>query len=231
MKRNTDVRIIDFHSHILPGADHGSDSIDTSLAQLRLMADAGTDIAVATAHFYPQKDTVEAFLERRERAAALLAGAKNGDIKVALGAEVYAVAGLEKLEGLERLTVKGTNTLLLEMPMTFWNTNVIDTVLELDNRFDLILAHIDRYPSNGVSTLLDMGVRAQVNAANSMRKPNKQRLADWLAEGAVWAIGSDMHEADKKAAKAFEKIQKKLKYDIDEIFRRTEKLIEGAELI
>ncbi len=231
MKKDCDVRTIDFHSHILPCADHGSNSIDTSVAQLALMKKAGIDIAVATSHFYPQGDTVEAFLERREKAAQQLSSVKSNDVKIALGAEVYCVAGLEKLEGLEKLTIKGTNTLLLEMPTTFWNTNIIQTALELDNRFDLILAHIDRYPSSGLEKLLDIGVRAQVNAGNIMRKPNKQRLGKWLADGSVWALGSDIHNADKKAAKNFKKAQKFLKYDIEEIFMRTEELIKGAELI
>ncbi len=231
MKKNSDFKIIDFHSHILPRADHGSDGIDTSLAQLALMKKAGVDIAIATSHFYPHEDTVEAFLERRAAAAKELRRVKTDDVKVALGAEVYCVAGLEDLEGLEKLTVKGTNTMLLEMPMSFWNTNIIETVLELDSRFDLVLAHIDRYPSSGLSKLLDMGVRAQVNAGNIMRKHNKQRLEGWLSDGVIWALGSDIHNADKKAVKDFTKAQKFMKYDIEEIFACTEKLIKGAELI
>lgn len=231
MKKNSDVKIIDFHSHILPGADHGSDSIETSLAQLALMKKAGVDIVVATSHFYPHEDTVEAFLERRERAAKELRRVKSDDVKIALGAEVYCVAGIEELEGLEKLTIKGTNTLLLEMPTNYWNTNIIDTVLELDNRFDLVLAHIDRYPSNGLSKLLDMGVKAQINAGNVMSSANKKRLKGWLEEGVIWALGSDMHNADKKAAKEFIKAQKFMKYHIEEIFVCTEELIKGAELI
>lgn len=230
MKKDT-VKIIDFHSHILPGADHGSDGIDTSLAQLALMAKAGVDIAVSTTHFYPQEDTVEAFLERRSKAVEELRRAKSDKVKVALGAEVYSVAGLETLKGLEKLTVKGTNTLLLEMPIGFWSMNIIDTVLALDNRFDLVLAHIDRYPTKDVNNLLNMGIKAQVNASNIIRKQNRQRIASWLEEGAVWALGSDIHEADASAVKAFKKAQRLMKYDIEEIFCRTEELINGAELI
>ena len=37
---------VDFHSHILPGADHGSQNIRTSLAQLRHAAAAGVDTIV-----------------------------------------------------------------------------------------------------------------------------------------------------------------------------------------
>ena len=36
--------IIDFHAHILPGADHGSRHTVTSLAQLELIRQGGTAI-------------------------------------------------------------------------------------------------------------------------------------------------------------------------------------------
>ena len=203
MKKKPNVKVIDFHSHILPGADHGSDGTETSLAQLSLLRKAGVDIVVATSHFYPQNDTVEAFLKKREKAAEELARHKSDKIKIALGAEVYCVAGLENSEGLEKLTIKGTNTLLLEMPMAFWNTNIINTALALNERFDLVLAHIDRYPSSDLAKLLDMGVMAQVNAANILKGHNRKRLEEWLEEGLVVALGSDIHGEDKKAFKSF----------------------------
>ena len=231
MKKQTNIKTIDFHSHILPAADHGSDGIDTSLSQLGLLEAAGVDIVVATSHFYPQNETVDAFIERRERAARELAAHKSDKIKIALGAEVYCMAGLENMEGLEKLTIKGTNTLLLEMPMSFWNTNVITTVFALNERFDIVLAHIDRYPSNELEKLLYLGIPVQVNAANILRRHNKKRLSVWLGEGIVSAVGSDLHGADKKAVKSFLKAQKLLKYDIEEIFQKTEALIKNAELI
>lgn len=231
MEKSTDFRVIDFHSHILPLVDHGSDSLETSLSQLALMKKVGTDIAVATPHFYPHENTVDEFLARREKGVEELAAAKDDGIKLAVGAEVYCVAELEKLEGLEKLTIKGTNTLLLEMPLFFWNNNLFNTVAQLDDRFDLVLAHIDRYPSSGVERLLDMGIRAQINAENVLRKANRPRLEEWRDSGVIWAIGSDLHGADKITLQEFSKLQKVLKYDIEDIFARTEELIKGAELI
>ena len=45
------IRITDFHSHVLPGADHGSDSVETSERQLELVDGAGIDRVVAAPHF------------------------------------------------------------------------------------------------------------------------------------------------------------------------------------
>ena len=50
-------KIIDFHAHILPGADHGSRDVKTTKAQLEMLAGAGVKAVVATPHFYPQKDS------------------------------------------------------------------------------------------------------------------------------------------------------------------------------
>ena len=59
------IDLVDFHSHILPGADHGSDSIDTTLFQLNSAMACGIDRIIATPHFYPNIHTVEDFLTRR----------------------------------------------------------------------------------------------------------------------------------------------------------------------
>ena len=61
------IRITDFHSHVLPGADHGSDSVETSERQLELLNGAGIDRVVATPHFYPSDVTVGEFLDLREQ--------------------------------------------------------------------------------------------------------------------------------------------------------------------
>ncbi len=223
--------IIDFHSHILPGVDHGSADLEMSLAQLRLMEKAGMDIVVATSHFYPHQEELSAFLQRRNKAAEELGAANDTSVKIALGAEVYCVAGLEETEGLESLTVKGTNTMLLEMPMAYWNSNIIETVLKLNERFDIVLAHIDRYPSHDLLKLLDYGLIAQINTAHSLKGKNKKRVYEWLSEDLVWALGSDIHTADKNAVKAFKKVVRKLGGEADIIFSHTEKLIENAEFI
>ena len=111
----------DFHSHILPGADHGSDSVETSRGQLDLIGKYGVKRVVATPHFYPQQDNVDTFLDRRRKCAAALAEVmREGDPAVMLGAEVLICEGIDRMSGLDKLTVAGTNCILLEMPMTRW---------------------------------------------------------------------------------------------------------------
>ena len=48
---------IDFHAHILPGVDHGSNSVEISDFQLKLAAESMIDTVIATSHFYPHKES------------------------------------------------------------------------------------------------------------------------------------------------------------------------------
>ena len=63
--------MIDFHCHILSKMDDGSDSINTSLAMLREEHTQGVNRVVLTPHFYCEEESIEAFLQRRKKAAQL----------------------------------------------------------------------------------------------------------------------------------------------------------------
>ena len=84
--------IIDFHSHVLPGIDDGSRSVEESIAMLQAEAAQGIRHVVATPHFYPHHDSPEHFLEkRREAEEALRREMKHhpGLPELSIGAEVY----------------------------------------------------------------------------------------------------------------------------------------------
>ena len=80
---------LDYHAHILPGCDHGSDGLATSLKQVEMAASAGVKTICATPHFYPHKESVESFLRRRKKTAGLLLRElpENAPL-IQLGAEV-----------------------------------------------------------------------------------------------------------------------------------------------
>ena len=135
---------LDFHAHILPGCDHGSDCLDTSLKQLEMAVSAGVKTICATPHFYPHKKSLESFLKRRDESAkALIERLPENAPQILLGAEVLICDGLEHLEGLPRLCREGTNELLLEMPFYDWPESIWDTLYMLCDRSDIqiVLAH------------------------------------------------------------------------------------------
>ena len=83
--------IVDFHSHILPGIDDGSESLQESIAMLRTEAAQGIGHVVATPHFYPRYETPEDFLHKRDQAEAVLLSAmkrEKGLPQLSVGAEV-----------------------------------------------------------------------------------------------------------------------------------------------
>lgn len=188
---------IDFHAHILPGADHGSDGIETSLRQVAMAADAGVDLVVATPHFYPDQDTVDRFLRRREACYEKLRRAMGSSTRpqILLGAEVTICPGLERMGGLSQLCVEGTKVMLLEMPMGPWRSDLLETIGQIQNALKLtvVLAHVDRYNRQPVDQLLRLGVRCQLNAEGTLPMFGRSRYREIMASGSCVALGSDIH--------------------------------------
>ena len=196
-KFSTNYDLIDFHSHILPGVDHGSSSIETTLFQLRSAKNLGINKIIATSHFYPARMKLEDFLAKRSEAKELLSAHLTKEMpKIAVGAEVYCQPGLENMEGLEQLCIAGTRCMLLEMPLGEWSDAHFETVDALSNsQFTLIMAHIDRYPEYDVERLMQLNVKAQVNAESLCAFLRRRRVKKWFEKDLVYAIGSDLHGA------------------------------------
>ena len=210
---NVSIDIVDFHSHILPGADHGSSSVETSLSQLNLAHNNGVTRIIATPHFYPHRHTLEQFLKRRENAWEQLSSSISEDLPtVKLGAEVLLCQGLENFKGIENLTLNGTNYMLLELPFSDFRNEYCDTVASLlKSGFDIILAHVDRYPKENIERLIDVGVsKLQLNAESLAGFFKPKHLLSWASDNMVVALGSDIHGADEKAYKRFIKAKKAL---------------------
>ena len=226
-------RIIDFHSHILPGADHGSDGIHTSLKQLSIMDNAGVDTVVATPHFYPHAINTGDFLHLVQvTARKLSSNRKESPLKICLGAEVLYCDGLESMDDIDSLCIQGTNVLLLELPMEDqWNDNLFYCVSALTKKYTIVLAHIDRYVrnhTNDLITLQDLGAYAQINAHSLASMGTRHKLSPFLNGDRLVALGSDLHGADKKSYQRFLSSQKRLGDTFWQIMDRSASLLEGA---
>lgn len=231
------MTVTDFHSHVLPATDHGCKNIKECISQLQLMSANGTEIAVATPHFYPHLHRVDKLITSIDNAVSEI---READVQLplslAIGAEVLLCDGLNRLDGLDKLCIKGTRTLLLEMPPSPIGRVGYDTVENiLSDGYTVVLAHIDRYLKSapyGVDELLSLGVYAQINASALIPRSMRNRLYDYINDGdTVCAIGSDLHHYDVKEYKNFRKAQKILGDDLEKIMNRTDKLLSGAEII
>lgn len=232
MEKST--KLIDFHAHILPCADHGSESLEMSLKQLEILEKNNVGYVVATPHFYPSNTSPEKFIEKRRRCTEnLLEASTNLQIKIARGAEVLVCERMEYMKGLELLTISGTNTLLLEMPFHGWSEDLIETVRNLTKYpFNIVLAHIDRYPKNLVERLLEFDLQSQLNSEKLSSIFTCRKYMDYVNSGRVVALGSDLHGTDsskvKKLVTAYNKIGKN---NADYILQSSKKLLKGATLI
>lgn len=223
------IDFIDFHTHILPSVDHGSDSLETTVSQLKLAEACGITKIFATSHFYPHQHTVTSFVEKRDKAYLKIKEEGISTPEIKLGAEVLLCEGLHKLEGLERLCFSGTNILLLELPFTNLSHGMIHAVKRLqENGFEVILAHADRYSKSRIDTLLEFGVKIQLNADSLASFFKRKHLFEWLSKGLVVGIGSDIHGADKRAYKAFAKAISKIDEYAEDVMLRSEEIWKKA---
>lgn len=218
------MKIIDFHTHILPGADHGSDSLQTSISQLNLAKKASVDVIVATPHFYPHLHKLSKFLERRESAYRALKEAT--DFKILCGAEVLLCEKIENFDNMDSLCIDGTKTLLLELPFSSFRESYVDSVEELiDRGYKVVLAHAERYPVSSIESLVAVGAKIQLNASAVSGILVKKHIKRWLLSDNVVALGSDIHMLGKKYYSSFDKSKRKLKSTFWDIMQRSEKYI------
>ena len=223
------MKIIDFHSHILPYADHGSDSEEISLKQLKYASDENVDIIVATPHFYPHKHNAEKFAAKRDKSYKKLMNvySESGKpIKILKGAEILICQGLENLPNLEMLCIENTKTLLVELPIYEFKRVYAETAEALISAgYEVILAHADRYNPCDVETMLTAGIKIQLNTISLSGLFVKKHIKEWIERGLVVALGSDIHMNDAAAYKKFSKAIKKLGLKAAEIMDKTEKII------
>ena len=125
--------MIDFHSHVLPGIDDGSDCVEESLEMLHTAKNQGVSTMLATPHFYAQDVSVDHFLEKRKKAYDTLKRCMDDsdcpDIR--LGAEVCYFRGIGRAREIEKLCIEGTRVIMVELPFRQWDEEVLRDVEEL----------------------------------------------------------------------------------------------------
>lgn len=206
--------VIDFHAHVLPGIDDGSQSAEESLRMLAASARQGITHIAATPHFYPSQTRPEQFLDRRARAAERLQAAWRPEFpKLLPGAEVYYFEGISRAEELEALRIEGTPLLLLEMPLCAWSGRMVAEIRALHSRpgFTVLLAHMERYLrlQRGAvwDELLEAGVLMQSNASFFLRWRTRRRAVHMLDGGRIHLLGSDCHNMAQRAPRLGEALR------------------------
>jgi protein-tyrosine phosphatase len=234
--------VIDFHSHILPGIDDGSRSLEQSIAMLKMEAEQGISKVIATPHFYAQHDKPERFLQKRAEAEKLLREemAKHSGLpELEIGAEVYFFSGISDSDITSELTIGQKRYILIEMPMPPWSDRIYRDLESIWIKQDLIpvIAHVDRYiaPFHTFripERLEQLPVKVQANASFFLEKHTRRMALRMLAKGRIHLLGSDCHDLNERKpnlGEAVKVIRRKFGPDIIPYINSHEEEILGME--
>lgn len=196
----------DMHSHLIPGIDDGSKSIEESLSLIRTFKELGYKKLITTPHIMSDyfKNTPDIINE----GLALLRKELNNqkiEMEIEAAAEYYLDFDfIDKIKK-EKLLTFGKNYLLFEVSYLNEPDNIDAVIFELQTSgYNVILAHPERYPFWGnnpkrFETLKDKEVLFQINI-NSLAghySPGAKKVAEKLIDmNMVNFIGTDCHHAN-----------------------------------
>lgn len=232
---------IDYHSHVLPGIDDGAKNVEESIEILDMMAKAGVDVLFCTPHFYPHKQSIERFLEKRNNAfETLKPHLKPEHPEIRLGAEALLSKSLSE-EELELLKLGGTDYVLIEMPYVHFSQSVYDSLFEVADtpNVKVLIAHIERYLQyNSLDEVEELfaedNALGQINCTSLRKFGLRRKCVKLINDGYVQALGSDYHRIERGYALLDEGIailQKKLKgSSFEALMKKSGKILENKSI-
>jgi protein-tyrosine phosphatase len=197
---------VDIHSHILPGIDDGSKTIEQSLSYVEMMHNLGYQKLICTPHIFTElypntPETILPLLKVVQQSVL-----NNGiDISVEAAAE-YMINNDFKVAS-DLLTLPG-NYLLIEMSYLSEAPNIENIIFELQVKgYKLVLAHPERYnfyhkEPHRYKRLREMGCLFQLNllSITGYYGSNVKNAAQFLILEKMYDLaGSDLHH-DKHMA-------------------------------
>jgi protein-tyrosine phosphatase len=194
--------VIDLHSHLLPGVDDGSRSVDQSVKVLGALATEGlTDICL-TPHLKASQ-AAKGPPPAHDRAFDALVATAPATPRLHRGAEVMLDRPLTTSpEQLRRVTLGGTRYILVEFPRMValdTVTNALSRILDLG--LVPVLAHPERYSCcspDAVNRWRSLGAVMQVDGPTlSTRQARGQRARDLITHGLADIIAGDNHGDDR----------------------------------
>jgi protein-tyrosine phosphatase len=214
--------MIDIHSHILPGIDDGSRSIDETLEMLREAEKAGFKEIITTPHYF------EGYYEKDEETREQLINnvkaqmdIKKISVSLYVGNEIYITEDtMNNVKLRKASSLNSTKYVLVEFDLNARPMNMMNLIYRiLKERCIPILAHPERYTAfqddfSLISELSEMGVLMQCNLGSILGKYGRsaRRMVRKMAkEDLIFTFGSDAHRVFqegyfKKAEAKFTKI-------------------------
>ena len=195
---------VDIHSHLIPGIDDGSPTIESSLELMQRFVELGYRKAITTPHVmsdYYQNDNsiINAGLNTLKRALV----EHNIPLVVEAAAEYYIDFDFKrKLDAKVPLLTFGDNYLLVEISFLNPPESLSEILFELQTeRYRPVLAHPERYTFwlndfNKFEEIFNRGIKLQlnINSLSGVYGPDVQKLAYMFIDKGMYSFaGSDCH--------------------------------------
>lgn len=201
---------VDMHSHILPGLDDGSKSMEQSLKMLEIARQEGISVIIATPHNMPGKGRpTREKLEERLSELRRVAKQEGIDIDIYLGTEYYYREEVSEIfDREEAVTMADSECVLLEFNPPEEKGYIYNAARETYScGYTPIVAHVERYEQlmkkpEYVRTLKDMGALIQVNASSVIGENGhhtKRDVKKLLKAGLVDFVSTDAHSDGHRA--------------------------------
>ena len=201
----------DIHSHLLPGVDDGSQSVEESVGVLELMADVGVKALVLTPHVTATNLTrdADAQVEWRTQAFGPLAQA-HGSLspQLHLGFEIMLDQPLRReLLKDSRIALVGSRYILVEFPYEVIPDFVGNVLTQMvDAGVVPIVAHPERYHRATVDDIMNWrmrGAKTQIDATEMTRATKRGRVCrSLLKRRAADLVAADNHGSSRTVANA-----------------------------
>lgn len=236
-----DIRgYVDMHTHIIPGVDDGSRSIEDSVRMLQMAYDEGVRTMYATSHYGSGKEHYdsEKLLDRYHQVEEAAKNTGEEGIRLILGNEVTYSSGIvDALNSGDALTMGDSRYVLVEFDYGASYKSIYKGLQQFINAgYRPILAHIERYyclvkKYDDIASLREMGAALQINAASVIPKLSSEAkfCRKLIADGYIHFLGSDCHSPEWRPPvmkSAIEVLKKKTpeKYLDRILYRNPEKL-------
>lgn len=203
-------RLMDIHSHILPGLDDGARDMEETMQMAGQADQEGISVIIATPHYgrrNPGYDPGRA--EQVFDAVKKCMRQEYPHMKLYMGNELYYSFGiLEDVKAGRAKTIGGTDYLLVEFSTDAEYEFLAEAVRScVREGYRPILAHVERYGClykdiGRIDALIEQGAYMQVNARGFLSSGRSDKRRSWcrvlLMEGLVHFVASDCHNANSR---------------------------------
>ncbi|MEP6572955.1 MAG: CpsB/CapC family capsule biosynthesis tyrosine phosphatase [Gemmatimonadota bacterium] len=190
--------MIDLHSHLLPGVDDGSKSVDQSVAVLQAMIQQGVTDVCLTPHL-PASRAASGPPALQDQAYQALIGAAPPGIRLHRGNEVMLDRPLASSVAADRrVTINGTRYILVEFPRLVTAITAQHALMLIASSGLIpLLAHPERYAAcspESVRRWKETGAVMQVDATTLLASRTRgERARQLVAQGLADIAAADNH--------------------------------------